>query len=233
MEEHLLVSHRCISDFKPDIVVVDPVTNLLSVSTHHEVRSMLTRLVDYLKTQGITSVFTSLTGGGELLDASESDVSTLMDTCIRLKSVVVEGERNRAISVLKSRGMEHSNQIREFLITGEGLRLLDVYLGPDGVLTGSARVSQEGRERAADTSRASELAGRRRDLARKRRMFDARMVMLKTEFEEEEESIQQGISASTKVREELLRERGQMGRSRKADTSAYQKEGRGKPSRKH
>lgn len=233
IEEHLLVSHRCISDFEPGIVVVDPVTNLLSVSTHHEVRSMLTRLIDYLKTLEITSVFTSLTAGGHLLDASESDVSTLMDTCIRLKSIVVEGERNRAISVLKSRGMEHSNQIREFLITSGGLRLLDVYLGPDGVLTGSARVSQEGREKAADTSRTSELEGRRRELERKRRMFDARMVMLRTEFEEEEESIQQSISASTQVCEGLLLERGQMGRSRKADTSSYKREARGKSPRKH
>ncbi len=233
IEEHLLVTHRCVSDFTPSVVVVDPVTNLLSVSTHHEVRSMLTRLVDYLKTQGITSVFTSLAAGGDELDASESDVSTLMDTCIRLKSIVVEGERNRAISVLKSRGMEHSNQIREFLITGDGLRLLDVYLGPDGVLTGSARVSQEGREKAADTCRANELEGRRRELDRKRRMFEARMVMLRTEFEEEEENIQQTISASTQAGEALLLERGQMVRSRKADTSSYHSEQRGTPARKH
>ncbi|MDO8836620.1 MAG: hypothetical protein Q7V01_13545, partial [Vicinamibacterales bacterium] len=132
----------------------------------------------------------------------------------------------------KSRGMDHSNQIREFLITGDGLRLLDVYLGPDGVLTGSARVSQEGREKAAGISRANDLEGRRRELDRKRRMFEARMVMLRTEFEEEEENIQQTIAVSTQAGEVLLMERGQMVRSRKADTSAYRSEERGTRARK-
>jgi len=232
IEEHLLVTHKCVTSFQPAIVVVDPVTNLLSVSTEHEVRSMLTRLVDYLKTLEITSVFTSLTAGGEPIESSESDVSTLMDTCIRLKSIAIGGERNRALSVLKSRGMNHSNQIREFLFTDNGIRLLDVYLGPEGVLTGSARVSQEGREKAASTSRAQDLEGRRRELERKRRIFEARMVMLRTEFEEEEETIQQTIAESKLVDRELLAERGQMVRSRKADTSSYKTERRRKTDRK-
>src|SRR3954463_6896011 len=168
IEHHLLVTHKCVSRFKPSVVVVDPITNLLMVSTLSEVRSMLTRMVDFLKTQEITAIFTSLTAGGGTLEASEADVSSLMDTWLLLRTVEAGGELNRALYVLKSRGMGHSNQIREFLLTDDGLRLLDVYLGPDGVLTGSARLTQEGREKAATTSRQQQLESRGRELERKR-----------------------------------------------------------------
>src|SRR6266576_3918708 len=109
-----------------------------------------------------------------------------MDSWVLLRSIEVGGEMNRALYVLKSRGMPHSNQIREFLLTNDGLRLLDVYLGPEGVLTGSARISQEGREKAAGTSRRQHLEGSGRDMERKRRIFEARMSMLRAEFEGEE-----------------------------------------------
>src|SRR5476649_924466 len=158
-------------------------------------------------------------GGG--LGSQRADVSSLMDTWLLLKNIEVGGERNRALYVLKSRGMEHSNQIREFVLTNHGLRLLDVYLGPDGVLTGSARVSQEGREKAAGTSRRQHLEGRGRELDRKREIFEARMTMLRAEFEVEEEVIQQSISESKSIDKELLQDRGQMVRSREADKSAY------------
>jgi circadian clock protein KaiC len=191
------------------------------VSTIGEVRSMLTRMVDFLKTQQITAVFTSLTAGGGPLEANEADVSSLMDTWLLLKTIEVGGEMNRALYVLKSRGMAHSNQIREFLLTNDGLRLLDVYLGSEGVLTGAARVSQEGREKAAGTSRRQQQETRGRELERKRRIFDARLLMLRAEFEVEEEAIQQTISESKLLDKELLHDRGQMVRSREADASTY------------
>jgi len=221
IEQHLLVTHNCVSTFKPSVVVVDTITNLLMVSTLGEVRSMLTRMVDFLKTQQITAVFTSLTAGGGPLEANEADVSSLMDTWLLLKTIEVGGEMNRALYVLKSRGMAHSNQIREFLLTNEGLRLLDVYLGSEGVLTGAARVSQEGREKAAGTSRRQQQETRGRELERKRRIFDARLLMLRAEFEVEEEAIQQTISESKLLDKELLHDRGQMVRSREADVSTY------------
>jgi len=232
IEEVLLVTHKHITSFQPSIVVVDPITNLLMVSTLNEVRSMLTRLVDFLKTQGITAIFTSLTASGGSLEASEADVSSLMDTWLLLKAIEVGGERNRALYVLKSRGMEHSNQIREFVLTNEGLRMLDVYLGPEGVLTGSARVSQEGREKAVVTFRRQGQETSRRELERKRQIFEARMTMLRAEFEVEEEIIQQSISQSKLLDEELLQERGQMVRSREADTFAYKKGGGAPAARK-
>jgi circadian clock protein KaiC len=232
IEEVLLVTHKHISSFQPSIVVVDPITNLLMVSTLNEVRSMLTRLVDFLKTQEITAIFTSLTAASGSLEASEADVSSLMDTWLLLKAIEVGGERNRALYVLKSRGMEHSNQIREFVLTNDGLRLLDVYLGPEGVLTGSARVSQEGREKAVVTFRRQEQETRRRELERKRQIFEARMVMLRAEFEVEEETIQQSISESKLLDEEVLQDRGQMVRSREADAAAYKKDGGAPAARK-
>jgi circadian clock protein KaiC len=232
IEEVLLLTHKHISSFQPSVVVVDPITTLLMVSTLSEVRSMLTRLVDFLKTQEITAIFTSLTAAGGDLEANEADVSSLMDTWLLLKTIEVGGERNRALYVLKSRGMEHSNQIREFVLTNDGLRLLDVYLGPEGVLTGAARMSQEGREKAAGTFRRQQLEGRGRELDRKRQIFEARMIMLRAEFEVEEEIIQQSISESKLLDAELLQDRGQMVRSREADTSAYKKAGSAPAARK-
>ena len=232
IEEVLLVTHKAITSFEPTVVVVDPITNLLMVSTLNEVRSMLTRLIDFLKTKEITAIFTSLTAASGPLEASEADVSSLMDTWLLLKAIEVGGERNRALYVLKSRGMEHSNQIREFLLTNDGLRLLDVYLGPEGVLTGAARVSQEGREKAAGLFRQQQMEGRGRELDRKRQIFEARMTMLRAEFEVEEEIIQQSISESKLVAEEMLQDRGQMVRSREADTSAYKNGGGAQSARK-
>jgi circadian clock protein KaiC len=232
IEEILLVTHKQISLFNPGVVVVDPITNLLMASTLHEVRSMLTRLIDYLKTQEITAIFASLTAAGSDLEASEADVSSLMDTWLLLKAIEVGGERNRALYVLKSRGMEHSNQIREFVLTNDGLRMLDVYLGPEGVLTGSARISQEAREKAAGTSRLQHLEGCRRALDRKREIFEARMTMLRGEFEVEQETIQQSIFESKLLDAELSEGRGQMVRSRVADASAYRKAGHAPGARK-
>jgi circadian clock protein KaiC len=221
IEQQLLTIHSRVSSFKPSVVVVDPITNLLSVSTLNEVRSMLTRLIDFLKTENITAIFASLTEAGDPLEGSVTDVSSLMDTWLVLESVRSGGERNRALYVLKSRGMNHSNQIREFVLTDGGVKLLDVYLGSAEVLTGSARTSQEGRERAADTSRSQELQTNLRELERKRRMFEARMVMLRTEFEAEQEVIKQTIAGSKLLDKELLLDRGQMKRSRQADSSAH------------
>ncbi len=231
IEQVLLLTHKHVLRFQPSVVVVDPVTNLLMVSTQNEVRSMLTRLVDFLKTQKITAMFTSLSATGTL-ETSEADISSLMDTWLLLRTIEVGGERNRALYVLKSRGMEHSNQIREFVITSDGLRLLDVYLGPEGVLTGSARVSQEMREKAVVTFRGQELDSRRRELDRKRQTFEARMAMLRGEFEVEEEIIQRTIAESELLGEEVAQDRGQMVLSRQADSSSYKKDVRPNGARK-
>jgi circadian clock protein KaiC len=192
---------------------------------------MLTRLVDFLKTRQSTAVFTSLTAAGSPLEGTETAVSSLMDTWLLLESIQVGGERNRTFSVLKSRGMTHSNQIREFLLTGNGVKLPDVYLGPEGVLTGSARLSQEARESATGIARVREMEHHRRELERKRQIFEARMAMLRAEFETEEENIRHNISEAQLIEETLLQDRTLMLRSRKADTSSNRKDGRAQAAR--
>src|SRR6202158_979638 len=121
IEQHLALTRKCVVSFQPSVVVVDPVTNLTAVGTQHEVRSVLTQVIDFLKTRQITAMFTSLTAAGDPMEASEADVSSLMDTWLLLKAIEVGAARNRALYVLKSRGMEHSNQIREFVLTNDGL----------------------------------------------------------------------------------------------------------------
>ncbi len=166
LEMHLTTMHRAIETFKPGVVIVDPITNLVSAGSHNEVQSMLTRLIDYLKMEHITALITTLTKGGSSTEQTEVGISSLMDTWMVLTDIESGGERNRGLMILKSRGMAHSNQIREFLLTDQGIRLEDVYLGPAGVLTGSARAAQESKERMAE-------AGMKDDFDRKRRELEA------------------------------------------------------------
>ena len=228
IEHHLLLVHTYIARFKPQIVLLDPVTNLSVIGNQNEVRSMLTRLVDFLKTNGITAMFTDLVPGGTAIETSGVDVSALMDSWLLLQTIEVGGERNRVLYVLKSRGMRHSNQIREFQLTDHGFQLLDTYLGPEGVLTGSARLSQEVREKATDTLRRQELDRVRNDLVRKRQIFEARAAQLRAEFEGEQEKIQQNISESELLQAELVQDSTQMVRSRSGNFTD-EKKGRANP----
>jgi len=164
LEQHLVTLHSLVNEFHPSAVVVDPLTNLMIVGESAEVKSMLTRMIDYLKNQGITAFFTSLTEGGGPTEQTEVGVSSLMDTWLLLRNVEAGAERNRLLFILKSRGMAHSNQVREFLLTDDGIRLTDVYAGPGVVLTGSARMAQEARDRAQAISDRQAVARRRRDL---------------------------------------------------------------------
>ncbi len=148
LEMHLVVMHKQIEQFSPSVVIVDPVTNMISAGVALDVRSMLLRLVDYLKNRQITTFMTSLTTSGHAMEQSETEISSLIDTWLLVRDIELGGERNRSLYILKLRGMAHSNQIREFVLTRKGVQLLDVYLGPAGVLTGSARLSQEAREQA-------------------------------------------------------------------------------------
>ena len=153
---------RLVRDFRPRVVVVDPISNMLAAGTADEAQAMLLRLVDSLKHQQITALFTNLTSAGDAsLEQTDLGISSIVDTWILLRDIELGGERNRGMYVLKSRGMAHSNQIREFLLTDRGIELRDVYVGPEGVLTGSMRLAQEARERAAaiDREREEEAAG--------------------------------------------------------------------------
>lgn len=149
LETHLANMYKIVNEFNPDIVVVDPITNLITMGSANEVRAMLGRMMDMLKTKDITAMFTSLTQGGEDLERTEYGVSSFVDTWLLLRDFESRGERNRLLNVLKSRGTAHSNKVREFLIGNKGIELVDVYIGPDGVLTGSARIAHEAGAKSA------------------------------------------------------------------------------------
>jgi circadian clock protein KaiC len=189
LEMHLVTIHDHVQRFKPSVVVFDPVTNLIAVGTDTEVRSTLTRLIDFLKARQITAVFNSLTSGGAAAEQSEVGVSSLMDTWLLVRNLELGGERNRALYILKSRGMEHSNQVREFLITSKGLDLVEPYLGENAVLTGSARVAQEARERAEALAREQETKRREREVERKRNEAEAQIIALRGQIQAMEDEI--------------------------------------------
>ena len=181
---------------------------------------MLMRLIDFLKAQQITALFTSLTHGGSALEQSQVGISSLIDTWLLLRDIELGGERNRGMYVLKSRGMAHSNQIREFLLTDHGIELKDVYVGPEGVLTGSLRLAQEAREQAAALSRQQEIERRQRDLERKRQALEAQMAALRGQFEAEEEELKLLIAQEQAAADRVRQNREEMARSRKADEPA-------------
>ncbi len=192
LEMHLVTIHKMIERYKPDVVIVDPLSNLISVGAMNEVRGMLTRLIDYLKVNGITAMFSALTiPTGNSLERTEEGVSSLVDTWIMVRDVEGIGERNRGVFVIKSRGMNHSNQVREFNVTPEGVQLLDVNVGPTGILTGSARMAYQMKQKAQAEAQQNELDRKERELERKRRILDATIETLRTEFESTEEQLRQ------------------------------------------
>ncbi|HEY2336545.1 MAG TPA: circadian clock protein KaiC [Burkholderiales bacterium] len=189
LEMHLVQIHKMVEEFEPKVVVVDPISNFVSAGNQQDALTMLLRLTDYLKSRQVTAMFTHLSDGGaaRALENTDLGVSSLIDTWILLRDIELGGERNKGLYVLKSRGMKHSNQIREYLLTPEGIQLEDVYVGPEGVLTGSMRAAQEARERAAQMERSEEVGRRRRELERRRAALEAQIAALRVEFQAAEE----------------------------------------------
>jgi len=185
LEMHLATMFKEISTFKPSVVIIDPITSLLDTGTDSEGKGMVTRLIDYLKAGQVTSLFTSLTQGGHALQQSEAAMSSLMDAWVLLQDFEGNGERNRVLYVLKARGMAHSNQIREFLISDHGIDVVDAYIGASGVLTGSARVAQGDLEKAAVLASQQEAAQLKREVERKRKALERQISDLRSDHEGE------------------------------------------------
>lgn len=189
LEQNLVMMHDAVRAFDPSVVVVDPISNLTTERSELEVKPTLMRLIDFLKQEQITTLFTSLTRGGAATTAPEDSqvgVSSLMDTWLLLRNVEFNGERNRTVYVLKSRGMVHSNQVREFVLSAAGIDLVDVYLGSDRVFTGTARVVQAAHEHAAAELRREEHERKLRRLGSKRKALEAQIAALQAEGEAEE-----------------------------------------------
>ena len=218
LERHLVTMHELTLSFQPEVVVIDPITNFASTGTHSEVKSMVTRLIDMFKFHQVTAMFTSLTSGDSSPELSEVGVSSLMDSWLLLRNIECNGERNRGLYVLKSRGMAHSNQIREFVLTDHGFHLLDVYVGSSGLLTGSARVAQEAMEAAAASERKRQLERKSLELKQKRLKLEDSIEHMRAEFDLEKQGLVRELQELELRRKQVAEDRLQMSKARKADT---------------
>jgi len=219
LEMHLVKMHKLIEDFQPRVVVIDPVTSFLNSGTPNEVKGMLTRLIDFLKSREVTALMTTLTSEVEHLEQTDVHVSSLIDTWLVLRDLESGGERNRGLMVLKSRGMAHSNQIREFLLTKNGIALQDVYSGPAGVLAGSARLAQEAHEEAEELLQQYALAEKRRQSERKRKVLEAQIAALQADMAAEEAELQRLARQEELRQTQRQRARFAMAQMRQADAT--------------
>lgn len=215
LEMHLVAIHKAIRQFKPSVVVLDPITNLITVGSVSEVKSMLVRLIDYFQSEQITVLFTALSLNNIVNEQTDEGVSSLVDAWILIRDIESNGERNRGLYIMKSRGMAHSNQVREFVITEKGLDLIDVYLGPEGILTGSAREAQILQEQTGRILHTNALGRKDRELVRKRSLLEAKIEALKTEFESAEEELNKVYIEEELKRQVLEQNRQQITELRK------------------
>lgn len=201
LEMHLVQITKEIRDFKPQTVIIDPITNLVTVGTVTEVQSILNRLLDFLQVNGITAVFTGLTPNSNANDQNDETIASLVDTWVHVKDIEMNGERNRGLYIMKSRGIKHSNQVREFLITDHGLVLQDVYLGPDGVLTGSAREAHK-LQAAADREIQEQITVKEeKKLKVKEKELELKILALKAEFESFKDNLTANYSEEARRRQ--------------------------------
>ena len=218
LEMHLVAMHKLIDKFKPAVVIIDPISNMINVGDEANVKFTLTRLVDYLKLKNITAVCTSLVEHESIEGINAQGISSLMDTWINLRFFENDSERNRGVVVIKSRGMEHSNQIREYLVTDDGIEIQDVYLGPSGgFLMGSSRAAQEAKEMAEATTQSKNVVQRKRELESKLKLLDAQITALNSDFEAQKEELDKLTSEDARRNKLLADNKSEMARIRKAD----------------
>ena len=220
LEMHLATIHKAIRDYSPRLLIIDPITNFFSIAEPKEVKAMIMRLVDFLKVHQITAVMTSLTAGGQALEATEAGISSLIDTWLLLRDVEANGERNRAMYVLKSRGTAHSNQLREFVLTPKGVKLIAPYLGAEGVLTGSSRVAQEAKESAASLQRREEAGRKRRAIERRVKTLDTEIAALRLEMSAENDELERLGSEENLWQQQINADRTTMAISRKSSAAS-------------
>ena len=204
----------------PDIVILDPVSNLHTAGSAGDSSNMLIRLIDFLRKKHITGFFSSLTTGGSAAEHTDEGLSSLVDTWLLVRDIELGGERNRALYVLKSRGMPHSNQVREFLITSKGVKLVPAYLGTEGVLTGSARVSQQMRERVRSALVRDEIEGKKVTLRRRGKAIEAQIAALRAEYEAEADELERITRNQDRNEAQTRRDVLAMGRSRNHGSNA-------------
>jgi circadian clock protein KaiC len=218
--------HKQIEAFKPSVVIIDPVTNMMTAGLARDARSVLLRLIDYLKGLQVTVFMNSLTHDGNAIEQSEVEISSLIDTWLFVRDIELGGERNRGMYILKSRGMAHSNQIREFVLGRQGIELVDVYLGPAGVLTGSARIAQAAKERALETAGRRDLKRQQAEMLSKRKAFEAQIAALQAQILAQDQATEHLIAETQANESRGQLERRAMAVSRKADSAGGRSNGK-------
>lgn len=217
LEEHLHLITQKVRSFKPAAVIVDPITGLLPLAPMYASHSMLTRLIDFLKGEMITTFFTSLTEGQGAPERSGLGVSTLIDTWLVVRDIESNGEKNRGMFIVKSRGTNHSHQVREFLLTDRGVQLVDVYVGPAGLLVGAAGMSQLAQEKAENMEKHQDIVRKRHALEAKRKAFEKQMDATRASYDAEENEALRSFSEMEKRRKTLISDRTSVAAYRKAD----------------
>lgn len=226
LEMHLVTMYKLIKKIKPQVVVLDPITNLITVGSVSDVKSMLIRLIDFLQEEQITVMFTALTLNNIVNEQTDEGVSSLVDAWILVRDIEFNGERNRGMYIMKSRGMKHSNQVREFVITDKGLDLVEVYLGPDGVLTGSAREAQKLQEQTGEVLRDFAVSSKDREINRKRKVLEAKISNLQMEFESAEDELNKIYQEEELVKQVTANTRQEMTNMRRGRADANDKSGK-------
>ncbi|MGA2225084.1 MAG: circadian clock protein KaiC [Syntrophobacteraceae bacterium] len=216
LEMHLVSMNKLVRDFKPSVLIMDPISNLVSVGSALEVKSALMRFIDSLKTEGITALFTCLIFGQQQ-DLTEMGVSSLMDTWLTVRDIESGGERNRGLYVVKSRGMAHSNQVREFVLSSDGVRLIDVYVGPGGVLTGAARLAQESKDRQEEKESAEEIERKQREFEIRKLSVEAQISGMMAELSAQEKELKKAVEDEEERKRGIDRQRSEIARQRHAD----------------
>jgi len=193
LEAHLVNIMDQVESFAPQAVVLDPLSDMIDIAPFEEAVSMTNRLMDFLKSKGVTVLLTSLSEPAAGRGPSGVGVSSAMDTWLMLRNWEHGGELTRLLTIIKSRGMAHSNRVREFLITSNGVRLLDVHIGPDGVLTGAAGAAREIQERLEEENRSRQIERRKREIENRRRLLEAQIDALREEIRSADEGLAEDI----------------------------------------
>ncbi|MEH1914946.1 circadian clock protein KaiC [Nostoc sp.] len=217
LELHLVQIHSWLNAFKPTTIVFDPISNLTFIGTLLQTRSFFMRLIDYLKAQQITVLMTNLIASGMPMKHTEIGISSLMDSWLEVRAVENNGERNRLLQLLKSRGMGHSNQVREFRLTDLGIDLVDVYLGQNQVLAGTARAAQESADRQAHLERQQQLVRRRREIEKQRKITQDQIATLQMQMEAESAELDYLLQEKNLYEADFFQDQQAMARLRQAD----------------
>lgn len=215
LEMHLAMMHETIRDPNPKVIIMDPISNLITSGTDRQVKAMLTRLIDFLKMKEITSLYTDLSSGSQSADSARTAISSLMDSWLLVGYVEGNGERNRILNVLKSRGMSHSNQVREFVLSDDGIDLINVYASGDKVLTGAARMAQQSKEAGEILSFQKERELNQQVFEEKEKSIEAQiaklhaeLVLEKTRYRLEGEEEEKTTTNMTETRKKMKEHRG-------------------------